>query len=155
MLSQYQYPLNVMKSWIVWEEKWCPCDTNTTWNIRIAIAINFIRWIHHFKHKVSSHLFGRLEQAVTIRMSILLMLQLISHSLQSQHSWHFTRLPPGLLTTEPYYATAWWQYRQMGISPLENTYSIVFYCVMWCVWRVSEFILLGFKIFCILCFSPR
>ena len=101
MLSQY--PLNVMKSWIVWEEKWCPCDTNTTWNIRIAIAINFIRWIHHFKHKVSSHLFGRLEQAVTIRMSILLMLQLISHSTLYSHNTVDISLGclPDFLTTEP------------------------------------------------------
>ena len=36
-----RYPLDVMKSWIVREEKRSPCDTNTTfeWNMRRVIAI--------------------------------------------------------------------------------------------------------------------
>ena len=66
-----------------------------------GLANNFIRLIPHFKDKVSSHLFGRLEQAVTMRMSILFMfmLQLLSHSTgTTQLTFHSVSPwpPPGL-----------------------------------------------------------
>ena len=91
-----------------------------------------IRWIHHFKDKVSTHLSGRLEQAVTIRMSILLMLQLISPSTLYSHNTVDISLGclPDFLTTEPCGYHILQQHGQMGISPLQNTYSKRFLCVI-------------------------
>ena len=147
MLSQY--PLNVMKSWIVWEEKWCPCDTNTTWNIRRfgGFIISRTRFL-----LTSLADWSKRSQSGWVSCSCCSS----SHTLYSHNTVDISLgCLPDFLTTEPCGYHILQQHGQMGISPLENTYSIVFYCVMWCVWRVSEFILLGFKIFCILCFSPR
>ena len=126
-----------------------------------GLAINFIWWIHHFKDKVSSHLFGRLEQAVTIRRSIFFMLQLLSHSrVTTQLTFHSVSPwpPPGLLN----YWTLWipctslatWAY---GYFPFWKyiVYTIGFLCdemCMACFWvHPARFNLnFRFEIFCIL-----
>ena len=103
-----------------------------------GLANNFIRLIPHFKDKVSSHLFGRLEQAVTMRMSILFMLQLISHSTgTTQLTFHSVSPwpPPWLLNYWalwiPCTSLATWAHGHMGISPFDNTYSTLGFFVWW------------------------